>query len=153
MANSESSEKGGKGGRPRKRPAAQICRELGFEGIEDFLAYMESLHFPYSKGDCDPDPDNFTVRAFPEFPSTAPSEANLRGGRSGLTGRDMRTYFTAYEATYPYHYEMQDDWLHMLADPEVVQYLGTKPAPVPLPFELFELVMLAVADKGNWLKN
>ncbi|MEX2681041.1 MAG: hypothetical protein Q6373_005540 [Candidatus Sigynarchaeota archaeon] len=157
--------------RPLKRPAGEICRELGFEGVDDFLVYMDSLPVPYHVGEGNPDPDEFTVRAFPEFPASAPSEANRKGNRSGLSGRDMRNYVAAYELTYKYHYEMQDDWHDTLVDPDLHQYLfvpahlidsrlgrqatiqkwlrppGTE---TTIPFDMFEGAMLCVADDGYW---
>nr|MDO8086194.1 hypothetical protein [Candidatus Sigynarchaeum springense] len=69
----------------------------------------------------------------------------------------------AYELTYRHHYEMQDDWLVAIADPEIAcfTYSRNKLAPADdvaarpneyLPFELFKRAMLRVAD-GDYFKS
>jgi hypothetical protein len=67
----------------------------------------------------------------------------------------MRSYIASYELTYRHHYEMQDEWLAALADPDIACFTwpGAKPKPASLSlfFEDFELAMLCVGgDEGFW---
>jgi hypothetical protein len=73
------------------------------------------------------DPDEFLLRAFPEFPPSAPKDASLHGARGAeLGGSTIEWYIAAYEATNRHHYEMQDEWqaIMTMADPDLLFYAG-----------------------------
>nr|MDO8086329.1 hypothetical protein [Candidatus Sigynarchaeum springense] len=128
--------------RPPKRPAADICKELGFPSVEQ---YIKEVGWEVSS-------DEFLKRAFPEF-----------FGRNGdievkhEPWADLSSYIPAYECTYRHHYAMEDDWLAAITDPDIACFTWPGNTPVPaddvaarphehLPFEMFERAMLCVAD-------
>jgi hypothetical protein len=75
---------------------------------------------------------------------------------------DLDAYIAAYDLTYRHHYEMQDEYLAALSDPDIACFTwpGNKPVPTVavaawpnkcLRFEDFELAMLCVGDnKAFW---
>ena len=82
-----------------------------------------------------------------------------------LHGEPYRVAFTrylaAYDLTYRHHYELQDEWLAAIADPDVACFTWPRNTPAPaddvaahphkyLAFELFEMVMLCIADDDYW---
>lgn len=71
---------------------------------------------------------------------------------------EFSRYLAAYDLTYRYHYEMQDDWLAFVNGPDFEQITGFSRADVekyvqPMSFEFMESVMLCIADDEYWRKR
>nr|MDO8085010.1 hypothetical protein [Candidatus Sigynarchaeum springense] len=169
----------GRGARPAKKSSDEICREMGYVDCQDFLAkyFEQNIRLAFGDGDTPADtfqtqlfkpgeiidPEEFLVHAFPEFPPDAPKRASLNGARGAeLGGHTIEWYIKIYERTYRHHYEMQDDWLAIITDPEFEQFTGITAASRhenspwlehPIDFETFERVMLCVADDDYWAGN
>jgi len=135
--------------RPEKMSLSEILSELGYKEIKEYLE------------DPSPEPYGFNIRAFPEFYSngTRPMSIQSHGEHYRVA---FTRYLAAYEFTYKYHYEMQDDWLAIITDPEFEQFTGITAASRhenspwlehPIDFETFERVMLCVADDDYWAGN
>lgn len=144
--------------RSPKKSAGEIVKELGCTTVADFFERI-SGHGSKTPGETDEEEgliyaEDFSFKAFPEFPPRPWEQINRSRERQGSTFDNLRTYIAAYEATYRHHYEMQDDWLAIAKDPDLVEFAGVSSADrerfhsfgAPLPFELFERAMLSVAD-------
>jgi hypothetical protein len=150
-------------GREQKPSSHNIAQALGFSSIDDLAVWLDEY------GDSDAEstvihnihPRDFTSLAFPEFSSEI---AMLSESSIDLLREYTHDFTAAYELTYRHHYEMQDEWLEIIMDPEIecYTYPGMKPVAAAdvaarphkyMSLEHFEQAMLCVADDGYWRAN
>nr|MDO8109732.1 hypothetical protein [Candidatus Sigynarchaeota archaeon] len=150
--------------RLEKLSPIDILRQLGFSSVQDFIDNHISKNSSIWE---------FEVLAFPEF--FTPDErkdikkAAMKPSSSDIHFKDD-VFFAAYELTYRRHYEMEDSWNAMLADPDFPMYeldaIGAHGDDGSMTLEDMEYAMLAIADdefftkpvdntewayKGNWI--
>ena len=132
--------------RPPKRSALELVKSIGHDSTEAFLAH--------------PKPDDFfkfEIMAFPEFYTLEEQkDLSLASKRETFDARKNKddTFVYAYELTYRRHYEIEDSWVAMVADPDFVQYqVEAAPISEPLSLESMEFVMLAIADDDFYVQE
>ncbi len=145
----------------QKRSIAFISKDLGFSCKEAIVAWLEAWGDPEAERALNIviSQEDFLKQLFPEFSSDSPLIIPQIYQRSAfnLSLEYPKEYISAYELTYLHHYEMEEDWLALIHDSDIDQYSdisrGEKDTFKPLNFEIFELVMLCIVDKGDWTKR